>query len=92
MVSVTLRPARSEEAGQATGPAEGASQEGTSRKQQSMIHAEKLATVGQLAAGMAHEINNPICYVQSNLGTLGDYLNKLFGIIELSDQLIRDTS
>ncbi len=90
LTSVTLRPARSGDAG--TGvqamPLEGKS----AQEQQSMIHAEKLATVGQLAAGMAHEINNPICYVQSNLGTLGDYLNKLFGLIELSDQLMRDAS
>lgn len=93
-VSVTLRPSRTEEAHdkhEVSGRV--ASAEGPSLKeQQSLIHAEKLATVGQLAAGMAHEINNPICYVQSNLGTLRDYLNKLFGMLELSDQLIRDRS
>ncbi|MBB6183290.1 sensor histidine kinase [Oleiagrimonas soli] len=85
-VSVTLRPARNEEREDRAGALEGKS----ASEQQSLIHAEKLATVGQLAAGMAHEINNPICYVQSNLGTLRDYLNKLFGILELSDQLVRD--
>lgn len=58
--------------------------------QQHMIHADKLATVGQLAAGMAHEINNPICYVQSNLGTFSDYLNKMFGLLELGEELLRD--
>lgn len=89
--SVTLRPSRNEETAPApAGPPP--AEEKSGRKHQSMIHAEKLATVGQLAAGMAHEINNPICYVQSNLGTLGDYLNKLFGIIELSDQLLRDAT
>lgn len=61
-------------------------------EQQQMIHADKLATVGQLAAGMAHEINNPVCYVQSNLGSFRDYLNKLFGLLELCDQLLRDDS
>jgi len=91
-VSVTLRPSRTEDAGPVNGTQGSATGDGATRKQQSMIHAEKLATVGQLAAGMAHEINNPICYVQSNLGTLGDYLNKLFGLIELSDQLVRDGS
>jgi two-component system, NtrC family, sensor kinase len=89
--SVTLRPSRNEEAAP-TAAAGSTPEDKPGRKHQSMIHAEKLATVGQLAAGMAHEINNPICYVQSNLGTLGDYLNKLFGIIELSDHLLRDTT
>ncbi len=88
--SCTLRPIRAEDKAES---AQASALDGKSTSErQSMIHAEKLATVGQLAAGMAHEINNPICYVQSNLGTLGDYLNKLFGLIELSEQLLRDSS
>lgn len=53
-------------------------------RQQMLYEAEKLASVGQLAAGMAHEINNPLGFVRSNLGTFAKYLAK-FG--ELKAQL-----
>lgn len=46
-----------------------------------LLQSEKLASIGQLAAGVAHEINNPIGYVQSNLGTLNNYINDLFQIV-----------
>ena len=46
-----------------------------------LLHSEKLASIGQLAAGVAHEINNPIGYVHSNIGALEDYINDLFGIL-----------
>jgi signal transduction histidine kinase len=45
--------------------------------QEQAIQSEKLASIGQLAAGVAHEINNPIGYVNSNLGTLQGYVSQL---------------
>ena len=48
-----------------------------------LLQSEKLASIGQLAAGVAHEINNPIGFVNSNLGTLKNYVGDLLQIIVL---------
>ena len=48
-----------------------------------LLQSEKLASIGQLAAGVAHEINNPIGFVNSNLGTLKNYVDDLLQIIGL---------
>lgn len=47
-----------------------------------MIQQEKLASIGQLAAGVAHELNNPIGFVNSNVHALSDYVVELNNYIE----------
>ena len=54
-----------------------------------MSQTEKMASIGQLAAGVAHEINNPISFVTSNLNSLVEYFSDLMEFITLNDQLIK---
>lgn len=52
------------------------------RAQEQLIQSEKMASLGLLVAGVAHELNNPVSYVYSNLEFIEEYTERLAGIIE----------
>ncbi len=62
------------------------------QSQATILQQEKMASIGQLAAGVAHEINNPTGFVTSNLGTLNTYVNKLTDYMSLQARAIKDAS
>lgn len=56
------------------------------KTQEQLIHSEKMASVGQLVAGVAHEINNPVGFVLSNTETAKEYFSNL---LALDDYVMR---
>lgn len=56
--------------------------------QSQMLQREKMASIGQLAAGVAHEINNPIGFIASNLNTLEKYIDRLKEFIDAQSRHI----
>lgn len=59
--------------------------------QSQMIHQEKLASIGQLGAGIAHEINNPMSFVNSNLYTLNQYYDILLKYTKMHEKALEIT-
>jgi len=56
--------------------------------QQQMLQQEKMASIGQLTAGIAHELNNPIGFIASNIATLGKYCDKLLKYMEAQQKAL----
>ncbi len=50
--------------------------------QGTLVQSEKLASIGQLTAGIAHEINNPLAFVASNLNRFGEYFADVLGLLQ----------
>jgi signal transduction histidine kinase len=48
-----------------------------------LLASERMSAIGQLAAGVAHEINNPVAFVNANMGSLESYLQQFFQLIAL---------
>ena len=60
--------------------------------QSQLIHREKLVGIGQLAAGIAHEINNPLSYVNSNIVTLNQYIGDYKRAMFIYGKIIQKSS
>ena len=57
-----------------------------------MVHSEKMKSLGELVAGITHEINNPVNFIYGNLIHLKNYTNDLLSIIEQYDEYEQDLS
>lgn len=59
------------------------------KTQKIILQQEKMASIGQLAAGIAHEINNPVGFISCNLETLKKYLERLLQVINFQQSVIK---
>jgi signal transduction histidine kinase len=57
--------------------------------QSQLVQSEKLASIGQLAAGVAHEMNTPVGFVASNFETLENYTEKILELFRMYGELLR---
>ncbi|MCT7961668.1 response regulator [Laspinema sp. D1] len=62
------------------------------RAQSQLIQSEKMSSIGQLVAGVAHEINNPVTFIYSNLSHLQEYTQDLIDLVQLYQQEVNHPS
>jgi two-component system, NtrC family, sensor kinase len=60
--------------------------------EEQLIQSEKMSSLGQMLAGVAHEINNPINFIYGNLNHAKDYIDDLFQLLETYQEEITDPS
>jgi PAS domain S-box-containing protein len=60
--------------------------------QSQILQQEKMASIGQLAAGIAHEINNPVGFIMSNLNSLQKYCDRFVDFIKMQEDTIKEIS
>lgn len=58
--------------------------------QAQLVQSEKMASVGVLATGVAHEINNPLAFVSANVSILNDYMPALLRLYQNASELVPD--
>ena len=87
-VDITARKQAEKEIAEANRKLEQANRE-LKEMQSQVVQNEKLASIGQLAAGVAHEMNTPVGFVASNFQTLQSYMSKFMKLFELYESLTK---